>query len=150
MKTEVRTQDPDLPLPYTLLVKGRHWYFRHRKFGTIKIRGDYRSPVFMRHYHKILRQHGLIPEFRKVDTRDVYFVAWEGGPIKIGISRCNKGRLYDLQNACPYELKVLAGCRGGRMLEAAYHRRFAKYRIRGEWFERCPEIEAEIARLTNA
>jgi hypothetical protein len=33
--------------------------------------------------------------------------------------------------------------------EKMYHRRFAHRRLHGEWFERCPEIEAEIERLNN-
>ena len=34
-----------------------------------------------------------------------------------------------------------------RTHEQAYHRKFRNHHMRGEWFERCPEIEAEIERL---
>ena len=38
---------------------------------------------------------------------------------------------------------------GGLWAERDYHKRFAQWWMRGEWFERCPEIEAEIARLSQ-
>lgn len=134
------------PLPYTLLVKGWFWYFRTRLHGTVRIKGEYRSPVFMRHYHRLCREHGKYPEI-KTDKREVYFLGWEGGPVKIGISNSNADRITALQNACPYKLEIYATTKGGRALERVYHRRFAKHKLRGEWFERCSEIEAEIHRV---
>lgn len=144
---ELPKLDPDGPLPYTLLVKGKFWYFRRRNYCTVRLQGEYRSPSFMRQYHRLVREHGLTPEIKKPDNRQVYFVAWDGGPIKIGVADCQDRRMIQLQNGCPYELKILAVCKGGRVKERSYHQLFAKYRLRGEWFERCPEIEAEIERL---
>jgi hypothetical protein len=144
---QAQSQLKTAPLPYTLLVKGRFWYFRTRKHGTIRLRGEYGSPAFMRHYDELLRFHGKTPETKGADRREVYFIGWPGGPIKIGISSSNKDRITTLQNACPYQLEIFATVKGGRALELAYHRRYAKHRLRGEWFERAPEIEAEIERL---
>jgi hypothetical protein len=33
------------------------------------------------------------------------------------------------------------------LIEAAYRRRFAAYRLAGEWFARAPEVVAEVERL---
>jgi hypothetical protein len=39
---------------------------------------------------------------------------------------------------------------GGLHVELEYHQRFRAHHLRGEWFERCPEIEAEIERLNTS
>lgn len=142
-QAELKTE----PLPYTLLVKGKFWYFRTRHSGTIRLRGTYGDPSFMRHYERLLDEHGRTLKAKRADNREVYFIAWEGGPIKIGISGSNGDRITTLQNACPYKLHILATAKGGRVMELAYHKRFAKHRLRGEWFERTPELLAEIDRL---
>lgn len=80
--------------------------------------------------------------------RKVYFIASEGGPIKIGIAINPENRLRGLQTSHPSRLSILATCEGGSDQERAYHLQFADRRLSGEWFERCPEILAEIARLT--
>lgn len=77
----------------------------------------------------------------------VYFIASESGPIKIGIANNPENRLKTLQTAHHERLRILATREGGFKQEYAYHQRFARKRLAGEWFERCPEIEAEIARL---
>lgn len=50
--------------------------------------------------------------------------------------------------ACPQTLGILALRNGAKAREVAYHEQFSEHRLHGEWFERCPEIEAEIARLS--
>lgn len=80
-------------------------------------------------------------------SRFVYFVAGEIGAVKIGSARDAEKRLRDLQCGSPIPLRILATVSGGLKVEAEYHRRFAAHRLHGEWFERVPEIEAEIARL---
>lgn len=80
---------------------------------------------------------------------DVYFIGMKDGPIKIGISGNIKSRLRALQTSNPIPLTLLATTDGGGLMEAEYHRRFAKHRLSGEWFQRCPEIEAEINRLNE-
>lgn len=79
--------------------------------------------------------------------RLVYFIAAEHGPIKIGSALTPETRLRELQTASPYALGILAIARGGYEQERRYHQMFAGRRLMGEWFERCPEIEAEIASL---
>jgi hypothetical protein len=68
----------------------------------------------------------------------LYFVqCGEDGPIKIGITGNPDQRFRALRTACPYPLTVLY-CRGGFIdapgYEAKLHRRYARYRLNGEWF----------------
>lgn len=74
-------------------------------------------------------------------TSVVYFVRL-GNRIKIGWSTNLAQRLSNLQ---PEE--VLAVIPGDTTLERELHRRFAKHRVVGEWFEDCPSIRAYIAGL---
>jgi len=81
-------------------------------------------------------------------SRFVYFVGGDVGGIKIGIALDPQKRLIDLQCGSPIKLRILAVREGGRSVELAYHRQFAAHRLHGEWFERHPDILAEIDRLT--
>ncbi|WP_054308958.1 GIY-YIG nuclease family protein [Mesorhizobium sp. 1M-11] len=77
----------------------------------------------------------------------VYFVTAEAAdyPIKIGISTNRTLRFLSLQNALPYELKILAVMpTDDPLLERRLHRQFAHLRLRGEWFLRAPELLAYI------
>jgi hypothetical protein len=76
-----------------------------------------------------------------------YFIGGDEGPVKIGYSIDVPKRLRTLQLSSPVTLKVLAETSGGVIREAAYHGQFSEIRLWGEWFERAPELEAEIARL---
>lgn len=76
-----------------------------------------------------------------------YFIGCAEGLVKIGYSRNVAQRLNWLQSSSLYRLDLLTTANGGREREKFYHRKFAKHRIDGEWFRRCPEIEAEIERL---
>ncbi len=79
-----------------------------------------------------------------------YFFGGDEGPIKIGFSRDVAGRINTLKsNTGPIRTRLLAKINGGREREAHYHHRFREYRLGHEWFTRCPEIEAEIARLNS-
>jgi hypothetical protein len=65
----------------------------------------------------------------------VYFIQAEsGGPIKIGHSDDPTLRLKSLQTAHPYRLVLLLSVPASTGTEAALHKRFATYRLRGEWF----------------
>jgi len=77
----------------------------------------------------------------------IYFIGADDGPIKIGISASPKSRLTALQTASPFRLRLLAIRVGDVLTERDYHRRFAAHRLHGEWFERAPELLAEIERL---
>lgn len=83
------------------------------------------------------------------DTAICYFIGAEHGPIKIGVSRHLESRLRDLQCASPYRLAILASVDGGFVSERRFHAKFAAHRLQGEWFDRHPDILAEISRLTE-
>jgi hypothetical protein len=86
---------------------------------------------------------------KRAASNRVYFIASESGPIKIGKARSPKKRLKSLQTGHHEKLQILAWCWGGEEVEKAYHKRFDDRRLNGEWFERCPEILAEIDRLNK-
>jgi hypothetical protein len=79
----------------------------------------------------------------------VYFIAWEDGPIKIGWTANVQHRLHQIQASCPYDIGILALREGPRDLELFYHRAFARWRLRGEWFDRHPLILNEIGKLAG-
>jgi hypothetical protein len=81
----------------------------------------------------------------------VYFVGGESGPVKIGWTQQPiKDRLKCIQNGSPVKLHVLATANRHRIAEKWYHRQFASSRLHGEWFDRTPELLAEIERLNAA
>jgi hypothetical protein len=78
----------------------------------------------------------------------VYFIRGAGGAIKIGFTQQPlKGRLKCIQNGSPVRLEVLAVRPASQECERAYHRRYARHRLHGEWFKPHPDILAEIDRL---
>ncbi len=84
-------------------------------------------------------------------------VSWANAWPRLGIKH-RTGARYAQSLACcrrmtfcsPIPLRILAKTEGSRTQERAYHARFAAIRLHGEWFERTPEIEAEIERLKLA
>ncbi|MBB5709369.1 GIY-YIG nuclease family protein [Sphingomonas xinjiangensis] len=78
-----------------------------------------------------------------------YFIGCDEGMVKIGWSKDVNRRLAELKGPSLYKLNVLAAARGGREREAYYHQKFDAHALGNEWFTRCPEIEAEIARLNG-
>jgi hypothetical protein len=65
----------------------------------------------------------------------VYVIGSPGSHIvKIGHSNAPKKRLWLLQVGSPVELRLLAVFVGGQALEAALHRYFGAFHVRGEWF----------------
>lgn len=81
----------------------------------------------------------------------VYFVSTNdvpSFPIKIGWAKSSADvRLAGLQTACPYLLLILALERGSQGTEARLHARFSHHRMRGEWFQRGPDLMAYVATL---
>jgi hypothetical protein len=100
-------------------------------------------------YRQEAEEHTGADEVRDEKPQLVYFIASESGPIKIGIATNPKSRLSGLQTGHHERLELLAICDGGMDQERAYHKQFTDRRLHGEWFERCPEIEAEIERLNR-
>ena len=91
-----------------------------------------------------------MPE-RKARTGVIYFVGCkEVRRVKIGFAEDVAKRMPSLQCGSPVTLTLLAVTPGDLTAERAYHDRFYKHRLHGEWFKRVPEIEAEIARLQTA
>lgn len=90
----------------------------------------------------IARIRAMAPP-RSVRTT-VYVIQGEGGgPIKIGFTARNvHARLEELQKGSPVRLVLLRALPGERALERDLHRRFAAYRLHGEWFHPADEILA--------
>lgn len=83
---------------------------------------------------------------RREKFGDLYFVT-AGNAVKIGRTKRMAGRLRFIQAHNHEEVKCVAVLEGQGWREGEFHKRFRRYRLRGEWFERVPEIEAEIERL---
>ena len=66
----------------------------------------------------------------------VYFIGenWEK-PVKIGKARDPEKRLRALQTSNPYKLKILRLAQGDIGVEKFFHKKLAKSRLNGEWFE---------------
>lgn len=72
----------------------------------------------------------------------IYFVQAEcGGPVKIGFTVDVDERVKALQCGSPFPLRVVATRPGTLGTEAELHRRFARHRLHGEWFEASDDIE---------
>lgn len=68
-------------------------------------------------------------------SQTIYFVSSEEMEfIKIGITKDLKDRMKKLQNASPFNLKVLRTVKGEMAHEVALHRRFARLQHNREWF----------------
>lgn len=66
----------------------------------------------------------------------IYFVrAGQTNTVKIGYATDVEKRLSNLQCASHHELRLIGHLPGSRDDEAGWHQRFAKERIRGEWFK---------------
>lgn len=65
----------------------------------------------------------------------VYFLSCEDHPlVKIGSTTGLADRIADLQQGCPYELRLLVAIEGDITLEKKLHLQFGMHRVRGEWF----------------
>ena len=74
----------------------------------------------------------------------VYFIV-SGRYVKIGFASNLRRRFAMLQIAHPEELQLVFDLPGGGVEEAALHRKFARHRVRGEWFTYSQEIKDWIA-----
>ena len=86
-----------------------------------------------------------------LDKRFIYFILTESLPryVKIGTSVDPAKRLYTLQTASPFNLRMLGFIEGSNYYEGATHALLVKYKVRGEWFkyeglvkEVCAKIES--------
>jgi hypothetical protein len=72
-----------------------------------------------------------------LDVRFVYILQCEESlRFKIGVADDVDRRIGEIQRMCATQLNLIAVYPGkGHALEGYFHRRYAKYRIHGEWFE---------------
>ncbi len=75
----------------------------------------------------------------------IYFIqARHGGPIKIGSTTDLYARLRALQTSAAGELRIIATCDGDQVREREIHTFLDRFRVRGEWFADCIEVEQFI------
>lgn len=89
------------------------------------------------------------PDERRHKLGDLYFVA-AGNAVKIGRTKNMAQRMRHIQAHNHEKAECLLLLEGQGWREREYHKLFADFRVNGEWFRRCPEIEDEIERLSNA
>lgn len=142
---KVKTEKEPEHLPYLRFVHDKYWSTPRPSGSKRSASRSHGTPLFEARYFQLLDLYGI----ELADERQVYFLGWEGGPVKIGVAGDMAARLTTLQTACPYRIRIEALAKGGVPTEREYHKRFASSRLHGEWFERCPEIEAEIERLSQ-
>lgn len=73
----------------------------------------------------------------------VYFLSakCEGYPVKIGLTLNRESRFSALQTSIPYDIDVIGlWAVKDKSAERDLHKRFSHIRLRGEWFERTPEL----------
>lgn len=78
----------------------------------------------------------------------VYFIQ-AGDAVKIGYSSGVTKRMQSMQTGNHHGLVLLAQISGDRALERQYHTRFAKFRIKGEWFHAVPPIMKEASTISG-
>jgi hypothetical protein len=80
----------------------------------------------------------------------VYFVtAREVDLVKIGFSFNPVARFHHLRTSSPIDLVLEGAIPGGFEKERELHARYAKWRVRGEWFTITESIEDEIEASTK-
>lgn len=81
---------------------------------------------------------------KKTPNSFLYFIqcTGPGGPIKIGHTKVVERRLSALQMGCPWALTLIGhvAVDDGVAIEEQLHYRFAKTRVRGEWFAATAEL----------
>jgi Meiotically up-regulated gene 113 len=89
-----------------------------------------------------------LKQLRESGEGIVYFCqAASGGPVKIGYASDAEQRLKTLQTSHATELQLLNAIEGSFEDEKALHKRFAAYRIKGEWFKYTGAVKRYIEGL---
>ena len=75
-------------------------------------------------------------ELKSSGTTNIYFIqSVLGGPVKVGLAANIETRLKTFQTGSPFPLRIVKSITGvKRQTEQELHRKFAKYRLHGEWF----------------
>lgn len=80
----------------------------------------------------------------------IYFLnAKESQRVKIGFAVNLERRVKELQTGCPEKLTVLRTIPGTRADERNLHKRFAAYRLTGEWFRNAAPLMNYIFKVTR-
>lgn len=128
----------------------RRRYFRRRGFKKVRLRTDPAADPegFAREFNaaamgtlqlvtprssQLVRKHGFV------------YVVGFGTSVKIGYSAKVKKRIASIQTSCPVPLTIYAIKNANRSDEVALHKKFARYRLNGEWFELAEPIAKFIA-----
>ena len=69
--------------------------------------------------------------------------------VKIGFTTDPPRRVETIATSSPYETRLLAVMRGTVRDERAQHRRFAAWRVKGEWFRLADDLAKEIEAWPN-
>jgi hypothetical protein len=140
--------------PYLKFLKKRDAYYIHwtRGDGTQGTRSTgTNDPVKAEAaYRRFMAEDlpGIAVKKRFEAPSCIYFIGGDIGAIKIGLSTDPAKRLAALQCGSPIPLRILAVGIGDRTAEWMYHTvHFGASRLHGEWFERTPELLAEIDRI---
>jgi len=123
------------------------WYVMDRRtFDEAQVQGPPEDPEILRR-RRWARLHAKADSAKCVAK--TYFIGGDVGAIKIGYSVDTIARLRAIQYCSPIPLAIMATAPGGEVRESAYHDQFSEHRMHGEWFERHPDILAEIDRLNG-
>jgi hypothetical protein len=78
----------------------------------------------------------------------IYFIEAVGlNVVKIGFAKDIAERMRKLRVGCPAPLRLLGTLPGGIREERDLHCTLAKHQAHGEWFRRCPELDAILATI---
>lgn len=83
--------------------------------------------------------------------RHVYFLECElSGRVKIGITDNVARRIRDIQSMSPTTLRLIGSIVGTGGTEAAWHQRWGKMRLHGEWFRLSPTLRLAIKKAIES
>lgn len=129
-----------------LLVIARILYYRDDQAFKRKIRA-YHYRVEWKKTQALIEAEQQRQQAMRIDaeTNKVYFILDStNNTVKIGVSQHPIKRMADLQTSSPHPLTLLAVTLGGYELEKKLHRRFARYRLSGEWFRMNDDLKSYI------
>lgn len=101
---------------------------------------------------ELRRERELAAHMRRREKRKrsgyVYFIR-SGDHVKIGFSSNVRSRLNTIRTACAEDTFVCHVVPGTPRKERVYHKRFAQYRVRGEWFELKGQLAKYLERYVS-
>lgn len=140
---------------------GRARYrYRKKGFPARMLQADFGSAEFDAEYKaclqggaplKCARVKGRIRRKRPVNQTlgYIYFISAKNGPVKIGFSTNPEQRLRTISKHHAETMMLLAVTPGTMETEFELHQRWAKQRIRGEWFARTAELMRDINAIAD-